>query len=65
MNEESLNMSIREFLKEVGVSSQRKIEKLFREALVGQDLEDATILEVWMNLTIDSVGLSHQVNGRI
>lgn len=65
MNEEALNKSIRKFLKEVGVSSQREIEKSVREALAGGDLEDATTLEVRMNLTIDSVGLSHQVNGRI
>ena len=65
MNEEALNKSIRKFLKEVGVSSQREIEKSVREALAGGDLEDATTLEVRMNLTIDSVGLSYQVNGRI
>ena len=65
MNEEALNKSIRKFLKEVGVSSQREIEKSVREALAGGDLEDATTLEVRMNLTIDIVGLSHQVNGRI
>ena len=65
MNEETLNMSIRKFLKEVGVSSQREIEKSVREALAGGDLEGATTLEVRMNLTLDSVGLSHQVNGRI
>jgi len=65
MNEEALNKSIRKFLKEVGVSSQREIEKSVREALAGGDWEDATTLEVRMNLTIYSVGLSHQVNGLI
>ena len=65
MNEEALNKSIRKFLKEIGVSSQREIEKSVREALAGGDLEDATTLEVRMNLTIYSVDLSHQVNGLI
>jgi len=65
MNEETLNMSIRKFLKEVGVSSQREIEKSVREAFAGGELAGATTLEVRMNLTLDSVGLSHQVNGRI
>ena len=65
MNEEALNMSIRKFLKEVGVSSQREIEKSVREALARGDLEGAMTLEARMNLTIDGVGLSHQVNGRI
>ena len=65
MNEEALNMSIRKFLKEVGVSSQREIEKSVREALAGGGLTDVPDLEVRMILTIDDVGLSHEVNGRI
>ena len=65
MNEDALNMSIRKFLKEVGVSSQREIEKSVREALVRGDLADAASLEVRMILTIDGVDLSHEVSGRI
>jgi hypothetical protein len=65
MNEEALNMSIRKFLKEVGVSSQREIEKSVREALARGDLADAASLEVQMTLTADGVDLSHAVNGRI
>jgi hypothetical protein len=33
MNEETFNMSIRKFLKTVGVTSQREIEKAVRGAL--------------------------------
>ena len=65
MNEEALNMSIRKFLKEVGVSSPREIEKSVREALARGDLADAASLEVQMTLTADGVDLSHAVNGRI
>ena len=31
MNEDALNMAIRKFLKEVGVTSQREIERVVRE----------------------------------
>ena len=65
MNEEALNMSIRKFLKEVGVSSQREIEKSVPEAVARGDLAVATSLEVRMTLTADGVNLSHEVNGRI
>ena len=33
MNEDGFNMSLREFLKKVGVTSQREIEKAVRAAL--------------------------------
>lgn len=65
MNEEALNMSIRKFLKEVGVSSQREIEKSVPEAVARGDLAVATSLEVRMTLTADGVNPSHEVNGRI
>ena len=32
MDEDRLNMAIRKFLKEVGVTSQREIERVVREA---------------------------------
>ncbi|HWP00020.1 MAG TPA: DUF6494 family protein [Methylococcus sp.] len=33
MNEDTFNMSIRKFLKQVGVTSQRQIERTIRDAL--------------------------------
>ncbi|MEY9558850.1 DUF6494 family protein [Sinorhizobium fredii] len=35
MSEDASNMSIREFLKEVGITSQRKIEETERERQIG------------------------------
>tara|TARA_B100000686_G_C16160540_1_gene651285 strand:+ start:38 stop:418 length:381 start_codon:yes stop_codon:yes gene_type:complete len=65
MNEDRLNMSIRKFLKEVGVSSQREIEKAIRVADASDELNDTNGLDVRMTLTVSRIGLSHQVNGRI
>ncbi len=35
MSEDAFNMSIRKFLKEVGVTSQRKIEETVRDGQIG------------------------------
>lgn len=65
MNEEALNMSIRKFLKEVGVSSQREIEKAVRAAASAGALPCTDGLEVSMVLTVDGIDLTHEVRGRI
>ena len=47
MDEQRFNMSLRKFLKQVGVTSQQQIEQLVREGAVG----DATTLKVKMVLS--------------
>ena len=58
---DSLNMSMRKFLKEVGVTSQRAIEKAMTEANAGDDRRYA----VRMVLTIEELGLTHVVEGQV
>ncbi|MGV3635207.1 MAG: DUF6494 family protein [Pseudorhodoplanes sp.] len=65
MNEDVLNTSIRKFLKEVGVTSQREIEKAVREALAGGKLKGNESLPVKMVLTIGPLTLTHTVDGAI
>jgi Family of unknown function (DUF6494) len=60
MSDDAFNMSVRKFLKEVGVTSQRKIEEAVREAH-----PSARRLKVRMTLTADAVGLEHTVDGEI
>ena len=36
MNEEAFNVSLRKFLKKVGITSQREIEQAVRAALAGR-----------------------------
>ncbi|MBX5157644.1 hypothetical protein HJB89_10960 [Rhizobium sp. NZLR8] len=60
MSEDAFNMSIRKFLKEVGVTSQRKIEETVRN---GQT--DGKKLRVRMTLTAEGGGLNHVVEGEI
>ncbi|CDX20589.1 conserved hypothetical protein [Mesorhizobium sp. ORS 3324] len=61
MSEEAFNMSIRKFLKEVGVTSQRKIEETVRNGRIGGKKK----LNVRMTLTAEGTGLNHVVDGEI
>ncbi len=65
MNEEALNTSLRKFLKEVGVTSQREIEKAVRAAVANGSLKGTEAVPVQMVLTLGNTGLTHKVDGTI
>ncbi len=65
MNEDALNTSIRKFLKEVGVTSQREIEKAVRDAVANGRLKGNAPLPARVVLTIEPLGLTHEVDGAI
>jgi hypothetical protein len=65
MNEDALNNSIRKFLKEVGVTSQREIEKAVRDAVASGKIKGNTPLPARMVLTIAPLGLTHEIDGAI
>lgn len=65
MNEDRFNISVRKFLKEVGVTSQREVEKAVREALSSGRLKDGGDVEVRMTLESAALGMRHVVTGRI
>jgi len=58
---EEFNMSMRKFLKQVGVTSQQEIERIVRDA----DLTGKSSLKVKMVLTADGTDLNHVVEGNI
>jgi hypothetical protein len=62
MNEDQFNTSLRRFLKQVGVTSQREIEKAVRDAIAAGRIKGHEKLNAKMVLTIDSVGLIHEVS---
>ena len=62
INEDRLNIEIRKFLKEVGVTSQREIEKAVRDALESGTLPDSGTLDAKMTLTVPALGLERVVN---
>ena len=65
MNPETFNMSIRKFLKSVGVQSQREIEHAVEKALAEGRLKGAETLPAKMTLTIEGLGVSLAIDGRI
>jgi hypothetical protein len=60
MNEDSFNMSLRKFLKQVGVTSQREIERLVREKGL-----DKGKLKVRMVLTAEGTDLNHVIEDEL
>ena len=65
MNEDVFNTSLRKFLKKVGVTSQREIEKAVRDALAAGRLKSHEKLTPQMVLTISSVNLAHEITDEI
>ncbi len=65
MNEDALNTSIRKFLKEVGVTSQREIEKAVRDGVANGTIKGNTPLPARVVLTIAPLGLTHEIDGAI
>lgn len=61
MSDESFNMSMRKFLKQVGVTSQQEIERIVRESAGS----GARSLNVKMVLTAEGTDLNHVVTGKI
>lgn len=60
MDEDRFNIELRKFLKEVGVTSQREIERVAREGQV-----PGGSLKLRMTLTAENVALEHVVERTI
>ncbi len=65
MNDETFNMSIRKFLKMVGVKSQHEIEQAVAKACEGGRLAGNESLPVTMRLSIAGIGLEVSFDGTI
>jgi len=60
MTGENFNMSMRKFLKQVGVTSQQKLE-----AIAAEMPDDATSMKAKMVLTVEGSDVQHVVEGTI
>ena len=65
MNEDNFNMEIRKFLKKVGITSQREIEKAVNDAISDGGLKGNETLTARITLVIDEVNLSATIDGEI
>lgn len=64
MNEETLNLSLRKFLKKVGITSQREIEKALTRADENGNL-DGSPVSVKITLECDAFDQPLQIDGQI
>ncbi|KAF0676954.1 DUF6494 family protein [Profundibacterium mesophilum] len=58
--DEKFNMSMRKFLKQVGVTSQQAIEEAMRDRDTSGKTYTAKVV-----LTVDGLDLTHEVTGKI
>jgi hypothetical protein len=63
MNEDVLNLSIRRFLKQFGVTAQRDIEHAVQAALAGGKLRSGTVLKATAVLRVEGLGELTTVDG--
>jgi len=65
MNEDVFNASLRKFLKKVGITSQREIEKAVRAAVASGRLKGHEKLPAKLVLTVGGVSLTHEIADEI
>jgi hypothetical protein len=65
MNEDAFNASIRKFLKTLGVTAQREIEKAVREAIASGRIKGNETLPAKATVSVPGLGLNWQVDGEI
>ena len=65
MNEEVLNTTVRKFLKKVGITAQREIEKAVRDAAASGGLKGGESLRAKATITVSGVSLNFDVEGNI
>ncbi len=65
MDEDIFNMSVRKFLKKVGVTGQREIEQAVRKAIEEGRLKGEETIGAKVRLEIPQVGLDLVIDGAI
>ena len=61
MDENNLNLEIRKFLKQVGISSQCEIENYIRKKFTEGNIKIGESIEVSMNLSSEDGELNHSI----
>mgnify|MGYP001244117399 CR=1 FL=1 len=65
MDEEKLNISIRKFLKNVGITSQRKIEEKIRFKIESGEIKGLSKIVIKANITSEIIDLNESIEGEI
>ena len=62
MDEETLNTSVRKFLKTFGVTAQREFEKAVRDAVLNGQLKDCPSLPAKAVVTVGGINLKFEID---
>ena len=65
MDDDAFNMSVRKFLKKVGVTAQREIEGAVRDALASGKLEGSETFAARATITLDGLDKSIDISSDI
>ena len=65
MDEETLNIQVRKFLKKVGIQSQREIEQAVKENIKKGSLSGTEKLDATMLLEVPEIDLKVSIEGKI
>ena len=65
MNEDTFNLQIRKFLKKVGITSQREIERAVREAIDSGEIGGGGTLRATVTLRVPEVGIELDIEDDI
>jgi hypothetical protein len=65
MNEETMNLEIRKFLKRVGVTSQREIEQAVRGAIAAGRIKGDQAISVRVTLEVAELGVRHVMDDTV
>lgn len=65
MNEDKLNLSVRKFLKQVGITSQRIIETNIRDAIATNKISLPNEINISANIKIEKLNIDEKINGKI
>jgi hypothetical protein len=65
VNEDVFNLSIRKFLKTLGVTAQREIEQAVRAALADGRLKGNETISAKATVSIPALNFAHEIDGEI
>jgi hypothetical protein len=65
MNEDNLNMQIRQYLKKVGITSQQTIEQAIQMQIGSGQLTGSEQFNIKMVLSIPELDINQEINGEI
>lgn len=65
MNEDNLNMQVRQYLKKVGITSQRTIEQAIQMQIGSGQLTGSEQFNIKMVLSIPELDINQEINGEI